>query len=1149
MNHNQSQKMKRIVSGMLSLTMITSMSTILPANAETVSSLALDGLAVNNYGYTNVEGIVSDDVVTDIEGTGITIKGDVNSDGKITDDDRELLNKWLTRSIGDNELDLKNADVNLDGKVNVLDLVELSRLCDTVKKTTSEQQIGKDSEILSEINTEDNAFNVSVDITAAGDAQTLLSADESRYSSAIKSNIVVGVVPELEYEEGYAVDEVTLNFDIKNELTDDGKYASVSDDFKGVRKFNVFKYFEDIDMLLPIETNYDTESNTVTTTVDELGTYCLVDMEKWFETLGIKPEELATENTAPSSVNMMGTSETTAVESRSANTVGTAGIPVDQPIINSVASTAVTEPGPLDVIIQVYVNGTSSGLRNAQNDVLNTANKLFDEYGENGTLRVYVANYNGTLGKVNKKYYATSKEEAAVLASNLPDCKTTEPPEFFDCVSSLTDNYNNSDSKRPDTDTYHVFVDRSGIEINYSHEKAQSFIDNTIKKVFVTNYSEKEALANYINGYYRESASGYGDEVSEYIIKEHGSGNKGDDDKFDYPIITATGWKRIELDAPISKDYEDISNKIRQGEEPREKYTSDYADTDKDGLLDLEEIKYLVVDKIFGKDIRVTWDKNGNVVLPTLAQVMQTKFGLPYIGDSIKGIPLEYFGDFRILPLKSDPTNSDGDNDGVIDNNDLSPLSTYFSGTMSDSYFDNYRISFRFDYTSFFDNNTIYKKDLAVLGSILANLAYIHDDGEKKIHTSISLTKGVKVKDKGIEEFYSTFGLDDYEDYRLSKYYNDDDISEMMIGHRNIELDGSKKEIIVVSVRGTDGTIEEWSSNFDVGADTDDYWDRDNEYWRNKKNHKGFDVAANRLYDHIIDYVNSNTDKESDKIIYIVGHSRGAAIANILGSKFEENNSYKSFVYTYASPETTTDLFYSDYRTIFNIVNTDDLVPQLPLKKWGFRRYGVTKSASIRDSYEGDWQKQFDIFDYNYNGNLNDTIKAMEQIAENREDLYRFSNDDDCIYKYRIQDINSYDILQEIENRKNKYGERISRHCQFDSETSRGSTYLCVNQSPAAFMMILADLTAGYYHDKEINPYCDLMFDYNPDHTGEEGLPEYGIDLGFYVAPKYSNAKKEFIHSGIDSMLKTPLGGMVNAHMTATYYFLSKDCRNILIEE
>ena len=217
--------------------------------------------------------------------------------------------------------------------------------------------------------------------------------------------------------------------------------------------------------------------------------------------------------------------------------------------------------------------------------------------------------------------------------------------------------------------------------------------------------------------------------------------------------------------------------------------------------------------------------------------------------------------------------------------------------------------------------------------------------------------------------------------------------------------------------------------------------------------------------------------------------------------------------------------------------------------KWGFRRYGVTKSTSIRDSYEADWEKQFGIFDYNYNGNLNNTINAMEQIAENREDLYRFSNDGDCIYKYRISDINSYDILQEIENRKNKYGERISRHCQFDSETSWGSTYLCVNQSPAAFMMILADLTAGYYHDKDKYPGYDYIFLYK---SNSDGL------AGFDVAEKYKKAKLLFCVSGLDTLEKIEfdlieidiswhrLGGMVHSHMPGTYYLLSNDYKNML---
>ena len=55
---------------------------------------------------------------------------------------------------------------------------------------------------------------------------------------------------------------------------------------------------------------------------------------------------------------------------------------------------------------------------------------------------------------------------------------------------------------------------------------------------------------------------------------------------------------------------------------------------------------------------------------------------------------------------------------------------------------------------------------------------------------------------------------------------------------------------------------------------------------------------------------------------------------------------------------------------------------------------------------------------------------------------------------------------------------------------------MCVNQSPAAFMMILADLKAKY----------------------------------------------EFIHSGVDSKIEElRLGGMVHSHMPGIYYFLSKE--------
>ena len=57
------------------------------------------------------------------------------------------------------------------------------------------------------------------------------------------------------------------------------------EELQGIRRLNVFKYFEDINMLLPIETVIDEETNTISAMVDELGTYCVVDMEKWLSNL------------------------------------------------------------------------------------------------------------------------------------------------------------------------------------------------------------------------------------------------------------------------------------------------------------------------------------------------------------------------------------------------------------------------------------------------------------------------------------------------------------------------------------------------------------------------------------------------------------------------------------------------------------------------------------------------------------------------------------------------------------------------------------------------------------------------------------------------------------------------------------------------
>ena len=91
-----------------------------------------------------------------------------------------------------------------------------------------------------------------------------------------------------------------------------------------------------------------------------------------------------------------------------------------------------------------------------------------------------------------------------------------------------------------------------------------------------------------------------------------------------------------------------------------------------------------------------------------------------------------------------------------------------------------------------------------------------------------------------------------------------------------------------------------------MGANTDEYYEaigvkpeEMGEYWWDEKsNHKGFDVAANRLYKRLIKYIDENTNKDLPTVVYIVGHSRGAAIANILGTRVADDTTYYSVSFT-----------------------------------------------------------------------------------------------------------------------------------------------------------------------------------------------------------------------------------------------------------
>jgi hypothetical protein len=157
---------------------------------------------------------------------------------------------------------------------------------------TREWEINANNEILSEINDNNPHYQLSVNFEAAGVPDVHLNVAKSGYSYAMENDMLLGVIPELIYPEMLSVDNVTLKFEISSNYIDNelGIFTA-NPEFEGIKRLNVFKWFDEINMSLPIETKFDVLNNTLYTEVDRFGTFAIMDMEMWFRFLGVNFEE------------------------------------------------------------------------------------------------------------------------------------------------------------------------------------------------------------------------------------------------------------------------------------------------------------------------------------------------------------------------------------------------------------------------------------------------------------------------------------------------------------------------------------------------------------------------------------------------------------------------------------------------------------------------------------------------------------------------------------------------------------------------------------------------------------------------------------------------------------------------------------------
>ena len=441
---------------------------------------------------------------------------------------------------------------------------------------------------------------------------------------------------------------------------------------------------------------------------------------------------------------------------------------------------------------------------------------------------------------------------------------------------------------------------------------------------------------------------------------------------------------------------------------------------------------------------------------------------------------------FCVLPAQAfsaeetDPA-TDSDYDGIPDAADPHPDSNVFTGAYKSGDF-KISVEYVMDYRNFFGDNKAYNPEIADFSTWAAQLTYENDDS-KTTYTPADQLKDYDGSDIGtvyhIDQLMRAHGMENVIDYTLKdgysddaitlEAYSDDDISEAYFGHHKVSFDGQTIEVVAVYVRGTNGTEEEWCSNFDVG-DLNRFGDeydcvegksprQKNADWTRKSNHRGFDVCSTRIRRALKTYMEQYVDSDVRPVFWISGHSRGGAISNITASYLIDEG-YKVFAYTFAAPNTTanTEASAEKYDCIFNLVNGDDFVPRLPMPAWGFTRYG--KTATVFASSATSTQRSSYIgktgYTYASDSDLSSLVNKFAVMTKNNEGVIEGWRD---VYVYHCHGGDDVDHDEMHEHAGETIGE-FRRATRMDFGTN--SNWNGYNEHTKKFSYCVKDKDGGF---------------------------------------------------------------------------------------
>ena len=204
---------------------------------------------------------------------------------------------------------------------------------------------------------------------------------------------------------------------------------------------------------------------------------------------------------------------------------------------------------------------------------------------------------------------------------------------------------------------------------------------------------------------------------------------------------------------------------------------------------------------------------------------------------------------------------------------------------------------------------------------------------------NINLTKAAAYLCEGtyrgasnIKNRMKALGFENINTEYFKKYANDNqaNTSPIAFGSKVTTINNKKQLVVVVAIRGTLLDENGWDFITDVRSgifNADGFFDSGETGRKDTEKNIKKQQKKSKL-------------KKKDTVVFITGHSLGAAVAGQTARALQGNlaNIENIFCYTFASPFYKTFGNEASYRNIHNFINTEDAVPKFPL---GGKRNGV----------------------------------------------------------------------------------------------------------------------------------------------------------------------------------------------------------------